>query len=278
MTDRALQGKRVQANGLSFYVVDEGAGPAVILLHGFPDSADVWRHQVPALVEAGFRVIAPDLRGFGDSERPSNVDEYFILNAVNDIVALTDTLEIDQFDVVGHDFGAGVAWVLASAAPTRIRKLVALSVGNGRALLRPRLSQMRASWYSFFFQFQGVAEALLVRDDWALMREWAATHPDPDGVVEQLGRAGALTAGLNWYRANFRPEVWGADLPLPTIQAPTLGIWGSGDDFLEEEQMVDSGEFVAARWRYERIEGAGHWVQLEKPEVINALLLEFLRG
>ena len=278
MTERALRGRRLAVNGMSLYVVDEGSGDPVILLHGFPDSADLWRNQVPALVEAGFRVIAPDLRGFGDSDKPVGVENYVIFNAVADVRALMDSFDIERAHVVGHDFGAGVSWILATAEPSRVHKLVVFSVGHPGAFTRPRFKQMKASWYSFFFQFEGTAEAGLMKDDWSLFREWLASSPDAERRIEAMKRPGALTAGLSWYRANMRPEMWGIDVPFPEVAAPTMGVWGSEDFALAEEQMTDSVQYCSGPWRYERLDGAGHWLQLEKPDVVNALLLDFLRA
>jgi pimeloyl-ACP methyl ester carboxylesterase len=278
VAERALKGKRIEANGLMLNVVDEGEGPAVVMLHGFPDSADLWRHQLPALVRAGFRVVAPDMRGFGDSDRPQSVNDYVIFNAVADVRAIMDVLEIARAHVVGHDHGAGVAWLLATGEPSRVERLAALSVGHPGAFTRPLIAQLRRSWYTFMFQFAGVAENLLSLDEWRLMRDWAAGSPDVDRYIEDLARPGALTAGLNWYRANTPPEIWGIDLPYPEIAAPTLGVWSNGDSLLGEEQMIDSVQYLTGPWRYERFDDVGHWIPIEEPERLNALLLEFLRA
>lgn len=278
MTERALAGQRVEVNGLSLFVVDEGAGEPVILLHGFPDSADLWRHQVPALLGGGFRVIAPDLRGFGDSDKPEKIDDYVIFNALADLRALMDALGVERAHVVGHDFGAGIAWLMGSVEPARVNKLAVLSVGHPGAISRPLFKQMQLSWYTFFFQFAGTAEAALAKDDWSLFRAWLASSPDMDRSIEAMSRPGALTAGLSWYRANMRPEIWGTEIPFPEVPVATMGIWSSGDFALTEEQMTDSVQYCSGPWRYERIEGAGHWMQLDKPAEINALLLDFLRG
>ncbi len=278
MSERAFPGTRVAANGLTFHVVDQGSGPAILLMHGFPDDADLWRHQIPVLVDAGYRVVAPDLRGFGDTDKPDGIDAFGIFNSVADMRALLDTRGIERASVIGHDMGAGVGWLLAIADPGRVERYIAVSVGHPGAFTRATFSQMKASWYTFFFQFEGVAETLLVKDDWALMRAWLASHPDADNRIAALQRSGALTAGLGWYRANVRPEVWGLDIDYPKITIPTMGIWSSADFALNEEQMSESEEFVAGPWRYERIDGAGHWVQLEKPEIVNALLLDFLKS
>jgi pimeloyl-ACP methyl ester carboxylesterase len=275
MTARALPAKRVEANGLTHHVVDQGEGPAILLMHGFPDSADLWRNQVPVLVDAGYRVIAPDLRGFGDSDRPEAVEDYLLFNTVADLRAIATALGVERALVVGHDFGAGAAWLTATFDAAFVEKLVAISVGHPSTFTRATLPQLRASWYTFMFQFADTAEALLAKDDWAVFRAWMDDHPDPDGVIGSMSRPGSLTAALNYYRANTRPELWGVDLPLPPVEVPTLGIWGAGDPFLTEEQMSGSARMVSAPWRYERVDDAGHWVPLRKPQALNALLLEF---
>ena len=275
---RALDGQRLEANGLSHYVVDHGEGPVVVLLHGFPDSADLWRHQVPALVDAGYRVIAPDLRGFGDSDKPVGVDNYVMFNAVADVRAILDALGVSRASIVGHDFGAGVAWLFASTEPGLSERLVVVSVGHPGAFTRARFKQMQMSWYSFLFQYEGLAEDLLAKDGWSLFREWLASSPDVDRALEAMADRAALTAGLSWYRANMTPQIWGIDIPFPEIAVPTLGVWGSADFALGEEQMTDSVQFLTGPWRYERFDGAGHWLMLERPEEFNALLLGFLRS
>ncbi len=267
--------RRIPGSGVELAVRDEGAGPPVLLLHGFPDSSGLWRHQIPALTDAGLRVVAPDLRGFGESEKPPEVGAYRVGRSVADMVALLDALEIDRVRVVGHDWGASVAWALASFVPDRVERLVVMSVGHPRT---PRtFEQRRLAWYVLLFQFTGVAEELLTRDDWKLARQWAASHPDLEARVAALSEPGALTAALGWYRANLHPARE-LDPPrdVPPVQAPVLGLWSDGDEFLTEAGMARSGEHVAGPWRYERIEGASHWMQLDATDRVNALLLEFL--
>ncbi|MET0909582.1 MAG: alpha/beta fold hydrolase, partial [Ilumatobacteraceae bacterium] len=177
---------------------------------------------------------------------------------------------------VGHDWGAALAWAIAALAPDRVDHLAVLSVGHPSSFGGAGLAQREKSWYMLLFQFQGVAEQWLSNDDWANFVAWAG-HPDPDTVKAEQGRPGRLTAGLNWYRANIPPEsLLGAPLDLPPVAAPTMGIWSSGDIFLTEAQMTGSTAFVSGPWRYERLDGVGHWLQLEAPEVVNALLLDFL--
>jgi pimeloyl-ACP methyl ester carboxylesterase len=271
--------RRLAGDGITLAVRDEGGGPPVLLLHGFPDSSQLWRDQVPALVDAGLRAIVPDLRGFGVSDRPEAVEEYAIARSVADMVAVMDGLGVGRARVVGHDWGAVVAWALAGFAPDRVDRLVAMSVGHPGALPRRTLEEREKGWYQLLFQFAGVAEELLMRDDWRLFREVLDGHRDLERAIADLSRPGALTAGLNWYRANLSPErELQSRPPFPAIAAPTLGLWSSDDRYLAEERMRRSGERVEGPWRYERIDGASHWMQLDAPERINALLLDFVTG
>ena len=258
-------------------VLTEGEGTPVVLLHGFPDSSRLWRQQIPALVAAGMRVIAPDLRGFGESDKPHDVEAYAVRHSVADMVALMDAFDIERAHVVGHDWGAGVAWALGAFLPARVDRLVVMSVGHPNTLREPSIEQREKAWYQLLFQFTDVAEALIVRDDWKLFRDMLDGAGDLDRYLADLSRPDALTAGLNWYRANARPDQeLERSASFPTVPAPTLGMWSSGDRYLTEDGMVGSAEHVTGPWRYERIDGASHWLQLDTPERVNALLVEFL--
>ena len=270
--------KTIELGDLSFNVQDEGneAAPAVVLLHGFPDSHALWRHQVPALVDAGYRVVAPDLRGFGESSKPPQIDRYGVLDLVGDVLGVLDSVGVQRAHVVGHDWGAALAWALGAFVPDRVDHLAALSVGHPSSFSTVGLEQRQMSWYFLFFQFEGIAEQWLSADDFANMREWAK-HPDMDQVAIDLARPGALTAALNWYRANVHPRTWiEPALVFPQVKAPTMGVWSSGDFALAEAGMTGSNRFVEGPWRYERIDDAGHWMQLEAPDEVTGLLLDFL--
>ena len=268
---------RSETNGVGIEFDVTGSGQPVLLLHGFPDTGRLWRHQVPALVDAGFQVIVPDLRGYGRSDKPAEVEAYAAPLLTQDVLGVLDTAGIERTHVVGHDWGAALAWVFAALVPDRVDHLVAMSVGHPTAFRTAGYRQREKSWYMFFFQFAGVAEEWLSADGWAEVRKWSG-HPDVDAVVAELEASGSLTPGLNWYRANLPPRAWvDPPLPLPPVQAPTMGIWSSGDFALTEEQMTGSAEHVAGPWRYERVEGPGHWLQLEAPGEINRLLLDFLQ-
>jgi pimeloyl-ACP methyl ester carboxylesterase len=266
----------VDVGGIPIEFEVSGEGPPVVLLHGFPDSARLWRHQVPSLVDAGFRTIVPDLRGYGASGHPPEVAQYAMPLLAGDVVGVLDHLEVTKAHVVGHDWGAALAWALGSLLPERVDHLVSLSVGHPSSFASAGLEQREKSWYMLLFQFEGVAERWLSDNGWANFRQWA-NHPDTDAVIAELEATGSLTTALNWYRANVPPETWVAPpFELPPVQAPTMGVWSSGDFALSEAQMTGSSRFVSGPWRYERIDGAAHWVQLEAPDAVNELLVDFL--
>jgi pimeloyl-ACP methyl ester carboxylesterase len=266
---------RVEVDGVGIEYEVHGAGRPVVLLHGFPDTGRLWRHQVPALAEAGFQVIVPDLRGYGRSDKPEAVDAYSIPLLAGDVMAILAELGIGRAHVVGHDWGAALAWAIASFVPDNVDHLAVLSVGHPSSFLRT-MEQRQKSWYMLLFQFPGVAERWLSEDGWANFRSWAR-HPDADQVIADLEAGGSLTPGLNYYRANIPAESWAAPPPqLPPVQAPTMGIWSTGDIALTETQMTDSAKNVAGAWRYERLDGPGHWMQLDAPGEVTALLLGFL--
>ncbi len=268
-------GRLIDVNGISLYVEEHGEGDPVLLLHGWPDSARLWRHQVPFLAAHGYRVITPDLRGFGRSERPDEVAAYRLRNVVADVGALLEQLAIETAYVVGHDWGAAVAWLTAILSPARVRKLTAISVPHPFA--PPTLRQYEMAWYQLFFQFTGVAEATLAYDDWAWLRTFSRGYRDLEQAIADLSRPGALTASLNWYRANLAPRMPGPPPALPPVAAPTLGIWSAGDRYLDGERMKNSAALVRGPWRYEEIPDASHWVPLDAPGRLNELLLDWLR-
>jgi pimeloyl-ACP methyl ester carboxylesterase len=267
-------GQMIEANGISLYVEEHGEGVPVLMLHGWPDSARLWRHQVPVLAGHGYRVITPDLRGFGRSEQPGEVRSYGLRNVVGDITGLLDALEVPAAHVVGHDWGAAVAWLTAIMRPDRVRTLTAIS--SPHPLAPPTIRQYEMAWFQLFFQFYGVAEATIEHDDWAWLKMFSRGDGDLGQAIEDLSRPGALTASLNWYRANVAPQLPGRAPKLPPVTAPTLGIWSTGDHYLDGERMKSSAGFVQGPWRYEEIPGASHWVPLDAPEALNDLLLNWL--
>ena len=267
--------QRLPSAGLDLHVRSAGEGPVVLLLHGFPDAGTLWDRMLPGLVAAGYRVIVPDQRGFGESAAPTDVASYRIERIVADHLAVLDQLcPGEPVRVLGHDWGAVIAWCLALSQPQRVRALVALSVGHPRAYATAGLEQKRKGIYTLAFQFRGLAEAWLSRDDFAGLRRWASEHPGMAESVAWMSRPGRLTAGLNWYRANLVRVLFGA---WPQCTVPTLGVWSSGDRYLSEDQMTNSARYMQAPWRYERIERAGHWLPLAEPARMTALALDWFR-
>ena len=269
----SFRSRRIEVDGLSLNVVDEGAGPAVLLVHGFPDDHTVWRRQIPVLVAAGYRVIAPDTRGCGESGIPARLAGYRIDRLVADLVAVLDTLGIDKVRLVAHDWGAVQGWFFAMKHPERVERYVALSVGHPNAYARGGLAQKLRGYYIAFFQLRGLAEFLLTRFDYALWRLMFGFPSEFEACKARLARPGRLTAGINYYRANLHMI-----LPheYPPVSVPVVGIWSGGDRFLVERQMTNSGGYCTAGFRYERVDGANHWLQLDAPQKVNPLLLKYL--
>ena len=249
------------------------AKPTVVFIHGVLNDHSVWILQTRYLAHHGTNVLAIDLPGHGRSggEPPASVE-----SAARTVIGLLDALGVQRTHLIGHDWGAGLAWALGALLPDRIDHLTCLSVGHPTAFHRVDYDQLAMSWYMLLFQFEGVAEEWLSANDFANFRAWTR-HPDTDNAVERLSRPGHLTGGLNWYRANLGPtRLITAPPELPPIVAPTLGVWSSNDFAVLEPQMKESGQFVSGPWRYERLEGAGHWLTLESPEWCNELLVDFL--
>ena len=269
------ENRSIEVDGISLNVLVQGDGPDVLLVHGFPDDHRVWRHQVPALVAAGYRVIAPDTRGCGGSDMLPAVQDYHVDKLVEDLVALLDALGVDKVKLVGHDWGAAIAWNLVVKHPQRVQCYAALSVGHIAAYVRGGLVQKLKGYYVLLMQLRGVSEFLLTRFNWLGFRLVTRYPPEFEAWRAKLGRPGRLTAALNYYRANlgmfFRRD-------FPTATVPVMGIWSSDDIALAEQQMVQTEKYVDAPFQYRRIEGAGHWLQLDAPDEVNKLLLEFLKG
>jgi pimeloyl-ACP methyl ester carboxylesterase len=258
MTDKVnVSERRIEVGDLRFNVAEAGSGAPVILLHGWPDSWHLWHHQIEALTRSGHRVIAPDLRGFGESDRPDDVAQYGLLDIVGDVTGILDALDVERAAVVGHDWGSAVAWLLASFVPDRVDRLVAVSVGHPGAFASADLAQRQLSWYMMWFQFPGVAEVGLAEDDWFFFRRWAhggverGEDPYVERQIADLSRPGALTAGFNWYRSNIDPATFHrnrSNFDFPQVQCPTMGVWSTGDMALGERQMIDSKRFVDGPW------------------------------
>ena len=275
---------KVELDEVTLNVIDAGKGSPVLLLHGFPDRASMWRHQIQALVGAGHRVIAPDLRGFGDSDKPDRVEDYALPLVLHDVIGLLDHLGVDSGFVAGHDWGALLGWLLAGTTPERVNRLAALSVGHPSAVFGAEFRQKQLSWYVLWFQFPGVAEKQMPANNWSWYRQWIHNGRlreddiDLDRQLTDLEQPGALIAGLNWYRANLPPEIFAlnqVDFGMTMITCPVLGIWSDGDPALGERQMTDSEKYLGGTWRYEKIIGVDHWIPVHAATRTNELLKEF---
>ena len=279
--------RRIDVGEVSLAVREAGSGDLVVLLHGFPEISYSWRHQLPALAQAGYHAVAPDLRGYGESDAPPEVSDYGFPKLVGDIVGLIGALGAERAHVVGHDWGGSIAWALASRAPHLVSSLTILNCPHpvASAECRQVIEQAQKSWYMLLFQFPGVAEEWLAMDNFANLRRFVfdTAAPGTFSADEQtvfcdaLARPGRLTAALNYYRANIPPENWLKPPPdLPPVTVPTTIIWGEADAYMSSVLLDRSIEKVAGPLHVERLPGVSHWVQQEVPDVVNRLLLEAL--
>lgn len=270
----SIGGRRMNINGLTLNVLVQGEGEPVLLLHGFPDSNYLWRGIIPRLIRAGYRVIAPDQRGFGLSEAPEGVEHYDMNLIASDAVAILDELGVGKAKLVAHDWGAMIGWLLAGTYPERFENYVAISVGHPKAYASAGFEQKRKGWYVLFFQLRGIAEKVFMADDWAIFRKTVGGHSELEQWIEDLSRPGRLTAGMDWYRANLS-KLWKAEFPRVTI--PVFGIWSTGDVALAEDQMIGSAAYVDASWQYERLENVSHWIPVDAPDALADLILSYYR-
>jgi pimeloyl-ACP methyl ester carboxylesterase len=261
-------------NGLRMQVQSAGEGPAVVLLHGFPDTHVVWRKQIAPLMAAGYRVLAPDLRGYGGSAAPLQVSAYRLEHIAADVLAMLDQLGIARARVVGHDWGAAIGWLLCMGAPERIEQYVALSVGHPAAFVKAGPMQYLRSSYMMWFLVPGLAEKSLTAGDFYLMNRFTTDRAQVGHWKKNLREPGRMTAALNYYRANVPRGIAFSSKSEP-VRVPVMGVWSSRDPALGETQMRDSTAYVAEYFRYERIDGADHWLQVTASERVNALLLDF---
>ncbi len=270
------------------HYVEAGEGPLVVLLHGFPQFWYEWRHQIPALVEAGFRVVAPDMRGYNLSDKPLGVRAYRVELLARDVERLILACGERMASVVGHDWGAIVAWIAAMRYPGRVRNLAILNVPHPARFLEGFLSpvQLLRSSYMFFFQIPRLPEAVIRAGDFALLRSvlrrdpvrpGAFTAADIERYAGAMSRPGALTATLNYYRSLLRnPREMGT--LLERIEAPVLVIWGERDRFLSRRLAEPPPLWVPNLLRVGRLPDASHWVAEDRPREVNTLLLDFLRS
>jgi pimeloyl-ACP methyl ester carboxylesterase len=278
----------IHAGGLAFEVLTAGEGDRLALcLHGFPEHALSWRLQIEPLVALGYRVWAPNQRGYGETTRPPRVEDYDVARLIEDVAALIDASGARTVTLIGHDWGAAVAWLFAIRRLRPLERLVIMNVPHPALMsrrLRDSWRQRARSWYMGFFQLPWLPERLLGRDHARAIGDiFRTTSSDPsrfdDAIVavyrDQASRPGALSAMLNWYRAAPRGMVAQLKLGLPVIEVPTLMIWGEDDRALGKETTYGTERYVKDL-RLNYLPGVSHWVQQDAPERVNELLLRFL--
>ena len=270
-----------EAGGLVFDVTDVGspdAADVVVLLHGYPETRASWDRVIPFLVDEGYRVLAPDQRGYSPRARPRGRRAYRLTNLVADVVALVDAAGADRVHVVGHDWGGGVAWGLATSHPDRLHTMTSLATPHPRALLRSMVTSRQAlhSWYMLFFQVPWLPELSLVgagqkRTRELLMRS-GLDAADVDRYLAVLAQPGAATAAINWYRAlPFEPV-----RRSPPIGVPVLYAYGTGDFALGRKAADLTQRYVDGPYRYEVLDGVSHWIPEQVPERVARLLIEHI--
>lgn len=312
-----MQQRDIQTNGITLHITEQGQGPLVVLCHGWPELAYSWRHQLPALANAGFHAVAPDMRGYGRSSAPHDVEAYDLSQLTGDIVGLVAALGYTQAIVIGHDWGAPVAWGCALMRPDLFTHVVAMSVPHrGRAPAKP-LEVLKKNkldnFYWCYFQEPGVAEAEFERDPKAMLRTllYTASGDGPLARAEWLLREGegfldlmvepktlpawlrdadlevfadafkrtGFRGGLNWYRNIDRNWLLTAPFEGAQIRQPALFLVGSRDPVIEGPRgaaAIKGMQRAVPNLKMQVLEGAGHWLQQERPEEINRALLQFL--
>ncbi len=279
----------VNVNGIRMHYVTQGKGRLLLLLHGFPDFWYVWKFQIPEL-DKYFRVVAPDLRGYNETDKPEGVDKYSLDLLVEDIRGLVNALGEKQAIIVGHDWGGIIAWSLAAFNPETTEKLVILNAPHPHAYAtrtKNSFRQLQKSWYVFFFQIADIPEQVLSKNDYFFLKNMlrlsftrndVLAEEDLKSYVEAWSKPGALTAAINYYRANSNPTILFSDrtIAFPKIKSPTLVIWGEQDVALSKDLIVGTEELVDAFYSIRYLRNSGHWVQLEEPNLVNKHILEFL--
>ena len=273
-------------NGVQLHYREAGRGPLVIMLHGFPEFWYAWRHLMPAVAEAGYHVVAVDMRGYNLSGKPQGVASYAIDTLADDIAALVHHMGERRAHIIGHDWGGAVAWHLAMRHREVIDRLVILNAPHPRAFAREmrRPKQLWRSRYTLLFQLPRLAEALLARNDFAIIRrifrndpvrEDAFTGTDIDRCVQALARPWALTSAINYYRAAARHRPRRTPGFSSRIDAPTLLIWGDQDRHLDIRLSQGLEDWVP-NITVEHLPDASHWVMSDAPDDVERLVVNFL--
>lgn len=276
------QHEYIVSNGIRLHYVTQGEGPLMLMLHGFPEFWYSWRHQIPEFAK-DYKVVALDLRGYNDSDKPSEQSAYLMSELIQDVEGVIQGLGYDRCVLVGHDWGGAIAWCFAYAHPEMVERLIVMNIPHpakfAEGLRTPQ--QLMRSWYTFFFQLPVLPELVLQAFDYEAISNALAgmavdkstfTPTDIEAYKDAAAKRGALTAMLNYYRnafTSFQQHDWSL------LDVPTLMIWGEDDAALGKELTYGTQEFVrACQIRY--IPNCSHWVQQERPELVNQYIREFL--
>lgn len=278
---------RARVNGIELHYAEAGSpdAPPVFLLHGFPEFWAGWRNQIPALVAAGYRVIAPDQRGYNLSEKPKGIAAYDLDRLAGDVVGLADHFGVEKMKLVGHDWGASVTWWCATTRQDRLEKAAMINAPHPALWLkamREDKEQRRKSWYVQMFRLPWLPEAIMRSrnyrglSDGLVQSSRPGTFPETDFAEYRRAwsQPGALTATVNWYRALLKKKM---PKDLPWIRIPVLVIWGLEDRF-GEKSGAEASLALCENGKSLFVEGATHWVQHEEPALVNAALIDFLKS
>lgn len=286
--NRELRHEFVKVNGIRMHYVTMGNGSLVVLLHGFPEFWYSWRHQIVALSKQ-FKVVAPDMRGYGETEKPVKVDAYRIEKIVKDIVELVHGLGYEKATIAGHDWGGIIAWSIAMMEPDVVEKLIIMNAphpGVYSKHISKNVKQMLRSWYVFFFQIKGIPELMLSNNNYKILqssllnssvRKECFTEKDIETYICSW-KSGGVSGGINYYRANLSLRYWlnSNAVSFPKIKVPVLHIWAEGDKFLGKELTKNTQEFIDASYQLHLIPNCGHWVQQEASDEVNGAMIKFL--
>jgi len=273
-----------EVNGVRLHHVEAGSGPLVVLLHGFPEFWYAWSRQIPALADAGYHVVAPDMRGYNLSGKPAGWRAYDAEHLAGDIAALIRHFGVEDAYVVGHDWGGTVAYLTAMEHPDVVKRLAVLNAAHPARMLESlrTIRQLRKSWYVIFFQIPAIPERLLAANGFASTKRslrgassGAFGDADIERYVDAWSQPGAMTGMINYYRAALRESPRTALARMRPIDVPVLVIWGERDTYLGSELAQPDPKWVP-NVRVERVSEATHWVQHDAPEGVNELLTAFL--
>jgi pimeloyl-ACP methyl ester carboxylesterase len=274
----------IKTNGIQLHYVSKGEGPLMLMLHGFPEFWYSWRHQILEFAE-NYRVVAPDLRGYNESDKPQGIESYAITELVKDIAGIIGGLGYQKCVLVGHDWGGAVAWQFAYTYTEMIEKLIVMNIPHpakfSQGLFTPQ--QLMRSWYIFFFQLPYLPELLCRWNDYQslasaftdmAMDKSAFSSADIQAYKDAAAKKGALTAAINYYRSVFR-ELLTKQRQWKKLEVPTLMIWGENDLALGKELTYGTEDYVE-QLEIKYIPNCSHWVQQEKPQLVNQYMSDFL--